>query len=201
MGDFAYLKQYDSKYYKDAPEGQVYEGSGSYDNIFFKVDPHKIEAAEKKLGFPFPSLLKQFYIEIGYGLLRAKFDIQKDYEFDGANEILPPLVAAAFYKPLAGNNRPIDKYEPIDSGDGNHYMAAMTYEILQPGDLPFFEISDSTRFLVMRPHSENPNAVWTSSGIKIEDSFEKFIWRLYYEDPSYYDDIIESYYENLGGGS
>ena len=60
------------------------------------------------------------------------------------------------------------------------------YELLEPGDLPFFEIGDSSSFMVMKPHSDNPNAVWYMGVEKIEDSFEKFIWRLYYEDPSYY---------------
>ena len=48
----------------------------------------------------------------------------------------------------------------------------------------------------MKLNSDNPNAVWTDgySPIKIEDSFEKFIWRLYYESPWFYDDFIEAYY-------
>ena len=46
----------------------------------------------------------------------------------------------------------------------------------------------------MKLNSDNPNAVWALGNIKIEDSFEKFIWRLYYEDPTYYGQIIENYY-------
>ena len=41
----------------------------------------------------------------------------------------------------------------------------------------------------MKLNSENPNAVWDWD-TKIEDSFERFIWRLYYEDPGYYGEII-----------
>jgi hypothetical protein len=67
------------------------------------------------------------------------------------------------------------------------------YEDLEPGDLPFFEMYDSSYFLVMKPHSDNPNAIWTISNIKIEDSFEKFIWRLYYESPEFYGKIIDDY--------
>ena len=59
-------------------------------------------------------------------------------------------------------------------------------ELLQPGDLPFFEIADSSSFMVMKLRSDNPNAVWSDCGVKIEDSFEKFIWRLFYEDPGFY---------------
>jgi len=50
---------------------------------------------------------------------------------------------------------------PVDAGDGEHYMDATTYEFLKPVDLPFFEIADSSQFMVMRPHSDNPNAVWS----------------------------------------
>ena len=69
------------------------------------------------------------------------------------------------------------------------------YELLEPGDLPFFEIADSSSFLLMKPFSDNPNAVWDYD-LKIEDSFEKFIWRLYYESPSFYEGIIGEHYKN-----
>ena len=68
--------------------------------------------------------------------------------------------------------------------------------MFEPGDLPFFEIGDSCRFLLMKLYSNNPNAIWTFGNIKIEDSFERFIWRLYYESPWFYDDIIEAHYAN-----
>ena len=64
-------------------------------------------------------------------------------------------------------------------------MAESAYELLQPGDLPFFEISDSSSFMVMKLNSDNPNAVWFMGHEKIEESFERFIWNLYYDDPSY----------------
>ena len=135
-----------------------------YNNLkgtyFLPIKPAQISKAEEKIGTNFPNQLKDFYIEIGEGILSCGEKYPEMYINTGGNLILPPLVAAAFYKPLEGDNRPEDEYVPIDSGDGEHYMAAMTYEILQPGDLPFFEIGDSTRFLVMKPYSENPNAVW-----------------------------------------
>ena len=42
----------------------------------------------------------------------------------------------------------------------------------------------------------NPNGLRSGDRARIEDSFEKFIWRLYYESPSFYDDIIEDYYKD-----
>ena len=41
-----------------------------------------------------------------------------------------------------------------------YYMAESAYEDLEPGELPFFEIGDSSSFLIMKLNSDNPNAVW-----------------------------------------
>jgi hypothetical protein len=69
--------------------------------------------------------------------------------------------------------------------------------IFKPGDLPFFELQDGSAFLTMQPLSANPNAVYRHHDIKIEDSFERFIWRMYYEDPRYFDAIVQNHYNNL----
>ena len=58
----------------------------------------------------------------------------------------------------------------------------------KPGDMPFFEVADGANFLIMRPEGENSNAVYDMGGDLIEEDFEKFIWRLYYESPTYYMD-------------
>lgn len=65
----------------------------------------------------------------------------------------------------------------------DYYMAESVQALLQPGDLPFFEISDSSSFMITKLNSTNPNAVWFMGHEKIEDSFEKFIWNLYYMIP------------------
>ena len=183
---------------KFLPPHPTFEGTNR--NWFCLVSKEEILEAEKKYNFCFPNQLREFYSEIGYGSLYAAYNAPIGYRAFMSNKILPPLVAAAFYKPLEGDNRPEDEYVPINAGDDAHYMAAMTYEMLQPGDLPFFEVGDGTNFLVMRPHSENPNAVWSDCGVKIEDSFERFIWRLYHEDPAYYGDIIDAHYNTLENG-
>ncbi|NCQ66284.1 MAG: hypothetical protein GW748_00860, partial [Alphaproteobacteria bacterium] len=54
-------------------------------------------------------------------------------------------------------------------------------------ELPIFEVDGGEMFFVMKPQSDNPNAVYRDMGQGVlEDSFEKFIWRLYYESPLYY---------------
>jgi hypothetical protein len=76
----------------------------------------------------------------------------------------------------------------ILQNEGDQYMSSEAYEDLQVGDLPVFEIGDSSSFMIMKPLSENPNAVWYMGMEKIEDSFERFIWKLYHIGPSYYAD-------------
>jgi len=152
-------------------------------NSFGSLYPGELEEAEKVLGFGFPSQLRAFYQEIGVGCLLRPHVVPENYVFYSSNEILPPLVVANFSKGIL-------QWE----GQSEHWMSEdMAYDLLEPGDLPFFEMYDSTHFLVMKTHSDNPNAVWALGNIKIEDSFEKFIWRLYYESPGYYGDVIESY--------
>ncbi len=74
-------------------------------NRFMTVPKEDIKAAEKELGFPFPTQLKEFYEEIGYGCLTTPHNPGKDYVFYSSNEILPPLAVAHFYKGIAPYNR------------------------------------------------------------------------------------------------
>lgn len=177
MSDFSFLKN---------PKRRV-RNNGVYigeNNVFFPVNLEEIKEAEALLGEELPDQLKDFYMQIGYGHLTTPHNPPLDYECRSSNEILPPIVVANFSKGI------------LQWKWQEHWMSEdMAYDLLEPGDLPFFEMYDSTHFLIMKIHSDNPNAVWTLSNIKIEDSFEKFIWRLYYESPGYYGDIIESHYK------
>ena len=66
-------------------------------------------------------------------------------------------------------------------------MSPETFEYhVSPEDLPVFEIADGSSFMMMKPRSSNPNAVWYMGSEKIEDSFRDFIYKLYHDDPSYY---------------
>jgi len=161
---FKYLKPY------CMPKGPLTSPYNSFGDLY----PGELEKAEQLMGTRFPEQLRIFYLEIGIGCLQKPHIVPENYTFYGANEILPPLVAANFSKGIL-------RWDGQDN-----WMSESIYELLEPGDLPFFEIGDSSSFMVMKPHSDNPNAVWYMGVEKIEDSFEKFIWQLYYEDPSYY---------------
>ena len=143
-------------------------------NSFTPLNKPIIDTAESMIKMKFPSELRQFYEEVGYGNLTAPMNPPDNYSFSNTNMILHPLVVARFRKGQLLND------------DMQAYMATDTFEMLEPGDLPVFEIGDSSSFMIMKPKSDNPNAVWYMGMEKIEDSFERFIWRLYHEDPAYY---------------
>lgn len=58
-------------------------------NCFGKVSDREIESAEKKMGCKFPSELRAFYENIGYGMLRSPHIRPLKYQFYSNNEILP----------------------------------------------------------------------------------------------------------------
>lgn len=165
-------------------------------NSFGELSLEKIEKAEAKLGFQFPSQLREFYLEIGCGNLVAPYNTtDENYHFGNSNEILPPMVVAEFYKPLGHDPRGEEPEEWLHSSDEQYAMSPDHYICMAKDCMPFFHMN-SSRFLTFMPHSSNPNAVWDDFGEHIvEESFEKFIWRLYYEDPAYYDDVITAYME------
>jgi len=164
---FNYLKHYIRK---------TGEGS-SGPNDFWPVFKEELIKSEEELGIPFPQQLRTFYQSIGYGFLTHPHTLPKGYSFFSTNRINSPNMISSI----------------VLKGPNSGLILDEAYELLQPSDLPFFEMYDSTHFLVMKPNSPNPNAVWTLGfqPIKIEDSFEKFIWRLYYESPDFYGSIIE----------
>jgi hypothetical protein len=173
---------------------------------FLPVPLEDIKKAEKMLGFDFPVQLKEFYAEVGAGILSCGEKYPQMFEDSLSNEILSPTVIAGFYNLATKHHKQSeDKRTSLDvlldlekfySYSSGSRISVDALESWQSGDLPFFEMYDSSHFLVMKPCSDNPNAIWALGikTIKIEDSFEKFIWRLYYESPSYYGDIIEKYY-------
>ena len=147
-------------------------------NLFGPLFQGELEEAEVILGRSFPDQLRKFYVDIGVGSLMKPHNAPEGYDSSVKNDILSPIAAANFSKGIL-------EWEDQDLS----YMKESTYELLEPGDLPFFEMYDSSHFLLMKLNSDNPNAVWFYD-TKIEDSFEKFIWRLYYESPSYYGDLM-----------
>jgi hypothetical protein len=194
MRKYDYLKKYTAAEWRKRGFPQPFLFSRY--NQFGPTSLEEIEQAEAKLGFQFPSQLREFYLEIGCGNLVAPYNTtDENYHFGNANEILPPMVVAEFYKPLGDDPRGEEPEEWLHSADEQYAMSPDDYEVMKKGCMPFFNMH-SSRFLTLMPHSSTPNAVWNDSGkFIVEESFERFIWRLYYEDPAYYDDIITGWWE------
>jgi hypothetical protein len=151
-----------------------------YTNIFYNIQKEEIEECECRMGFPFPDELRQFYWQIGAGILDTdKFGTIENNN-SNTNRILRPYHLASIIEGVY-----VD--EEIDL-----YFSKDFSSLLEHGDLPFFEMYDSSQYLILKSLSENSNAVWYHK-IKIEDSFERFIWRLYNEDINFHNKIIESY--------
>ena len=141
---------------------------GIGENRFFPISAQDIEEAEKRLGYKFPSQLRTLYKEIGDGSFQHNHDFSvTDNSFSSC--ILHPKESADI------------KLLGYDSG-----LIVPSVKFAED-ELPIFEIADGANFFVMKPQSDNPNAVYQfMEGGLIEDAFEKFIWRLYYESPLYY---------------
>jgi hypothetical protein len=177
---FDFLYQFVPKKY---PHLYKRTGESETGNIFGPVSERQILEAEQLQGFCFPKELRTFYLEVGDGYLRAPLSPEENFVSYNSNEILPPLVTAHFYKGIESyHEEPFE--DPLYYDD--HWLSNEALDMLEAGDLPFFEVYDSSCFITMKPHSDNPNAVWHRGRRKIEDSFETFIRRLYFEDPSYY---------------
>lgn len=174
---YDYLKKFNKEFYKDV---DVVPWPS---NLFYQISKEEIHESEVQLGYQFPPELRHFYETLGAGCLVVPEKIPQNYEFYSTNEILPPLVVARFAKAIVDHRKtPIE--EPIECED--HWINDSALDLLTSGDLPFFEIADSSSFMVMKPQSDNPNAVWYMGYEKVEDSFELFIYNLYHKDPAYY---------------
>jgi hypothetical protein len=141
-------------------------------NSFYPVEEKEILECEKFLECELPSQLKSFYKEIGYGFLTHPHKYDDDYNFCNTNRINPPNLIV----------------EILEKGQESGYISEDVYEDLQPGDIPFFEIGDSSSFMIMKALSDSPNAIWYMGKEKIEESLDAFIHNLFYKNPSYYAD-------------
>ena len=151
---FKYLKKY-----------IVLPGDKLGDIFFQPLDPGELDNAELKLGFKFPVGLRDFYQEIGCGMIRCgeKLPAKSDSS-SYVNRIIPPLSAAMAYH-----------------GDRSEFIGR------PPGsdELPFFETSDSNYFILNL--SDDPPSVYRRhKSIKVADTFEEFIHKLFYTDPRFY---------------
>ena len=139
---FEYLK----KYVVNSPK----EKNG-LKNIFYKVSPEEIEKAENEMGKKFPSALKCFYQEIGYGF----FDTETK---DWLNLLMPPSQIADYY--LARGN----------------YEYSEDREFVKDEDFVFFE-RDCSAHIKLKTSGENEGKVFFGRKM-IADSFELFVQKM-----------------------
>lgn len=145
-------------------------------NYFGKISNEEIKINEKRIGFQFPLSLKNFWLEIGYGFLTKSI---KGEETINNNRILFPQEIA----------------DIILLKEDSNYILSEVADYFSKEVIPFFEIADMASFLVMKPYSEKPEAIYNLRGMIVEQSLEKFIWRLYYESPTFYLDIPDPKYD------
>jgi hypothetical protein len=164
MGKYDYLKKYVNKSVSNGKE-----------NSFYTFDLKRIENCERKLGYTFPEELKEFWMEIGYGFFRSSVPEKGINQNDWTNRLATPD----------------DIMEILLEGAESELITETGLDLLDEGALPFFEVSDSTSFISMKPNSEDPHAIYYLIDYKIADSLEEFVYRLYYESPIYYLNIVD----------
>ena len=151
MANFDYLRRYVSR---ESPPTR---------NWFMPVSEDEIRAAEQRMGMSFPDALRQFYLEVGSGFLRATEGEKRVTA--NVNRILDPAEAAALRLGEVEGSAPLEGFEE--------------------GDVPVFEVGDQL-FLVMRPSTAKPDAVYWMYGEQVAPTFEDFVRRMYFEDPDYF---------------
>ncbi len=141
-----------------------YVGKSKSPNKFCAVKSSEIKAAEKQLGFPFPSELRTLFEEIGSGFLQLGIDDAKR-DPSVINRILPPLEISSLI---------CEPDNPLRPDEG-----------FVEGVLPFFDVGEST-YLVVRPKSSTPNKVFGPDGKKmIAKSVESLFEQLYHRAAFY----------------
>lgn len=124
--------------------------------IFYPVSEEDILQAETRIGFSFPSGLKQFYREIGYGFMHS--------DRDEIERIMHPDDIADF----------ICKDEVYAGFDTDFY---------QEDELVFFHISGDDFLTIRYAHGEEGEVVCFHR--TIAPSFEDFIFKMY-TNPGYF---------------
>jgi hypothetical protein len=140
----------------------IYRGLTDGPRRFYPVEAADIDAAERQLGFAFPPELRAFYSQVGYGWLGAD-------GLDSARNL--------FVHPL----------DVVDLLNGSSEFAPP--EGFLAGDLPFFDAGGGC-FLVVRPNSRRPLAVFRDSGDNepVASDVVEFCRRLA-RDPGFYSNV------------
>lgn len=159
MSKYDYLKKYLNP--RDTKAGE---------NAFYTVTSKQILDAEMMLSISFPKSLTEFWIEIGYGFFGASIPEKEIVQIYYSNRFVHPQDVVSILT------------EGVESG----LITEQGLVFLKEGDIPIFEVEGFTSYLVMKPNSEHPDAVYDIDGSIIEDSLETFIWKLYHVSPTYY---------------
>jgi len=138
---------------------------------FYSIDELNISRAEKRIGYKFPNGLKEFWLEVGEGVLyhgnREQSDMAHNNTFMSPKEIADiillreesGLAIAPYFEDILDN---------------------------EPELMPFFEVGDSYDFLYMKPQSEDPEVIYDDMHRIIAKNMEEFVHKLYYESPDFY---------------
>jgi hypothetical protein len=149
-----------------------YIGRHDLPNDFYPVSLASITDAEERLGYSLPSELRAFYEEVGSGFFTIGV---KDSERDPSlvNRVVSPMGIVELLFDTTCQYRP--------------------YEGFVEGVLPFFDCGEGT-FLVLRPRSSNPNAVYWPSGVESQRITSSVI--------SFFDELYEraGFYRERGVG-
>jgi hypothetical protein len=172
MGKYDYLR----KFINSTPDEP-------HRNYFGLITNEEIKEAEKRLGFDFPISLKEFWLEIGYGTLTTSINYTKS--INNNRIFYPEQIADIMLLREESDYILPEAVEYINAG------------YIKDDDIIFFEVGDMSSFLVMKPSSDKPDAVYDEIGTLIEEHFERFIWRLYYESPDYYLYVDDSTKQNI----
>lgn len=132
------------------------------ENQFFSVSKYELENVEETLGLKFPSELKQFLLEVGYGFLkRSEYNI---------NRIMGPASI---------------RDARLKVNDFEFYPDIEVYEELEENKLIFFEANESALLLIEMGEEKN-NRIYYDD-IKIADSLEEFLKKIMENDKYYID--------------
>lgn len=140
-------------------------------NNFWKVDESELAEIENKMAINIPSELRQFYLKVGYGNLDV--DRVGRWSNNYQNRIVEPSRLRKLW----------DKSD-LDFNIDN--------DLVNDDELAFFDNGNQC-FIVLRPLSDNPNAVYYPyDKIPIAASFNQFILRLY-ENYTFYLEHVGEY--------
>lgn len=127
------------------------ESSNDKRHIFYRIDENEVTNAENRMMNKFPSQLREFYLEIGYGFL-CKDDTTR------TNRLMHPSDIADFYCKD-------EVYNYVDR------------DLYESNEMIFFDLGGEGDFLTLKIDEEDNGAVYYF-GKKIADSLKDFLIKM-----------------------